>query len=601
MCMQQTPLNRRHSRWLAIIVSLLILPHSEGADSPDLSPTDTTSPRSTLQGFIDSCNEIYETIQRDRFVRRDNPEQRIVARRILDCMDASELPEYAREYRSAEIATCIKEILDRVEIPPYQEIPDAEEIGKLDERLDRWQVPGTRLTIVRMEEGPRKHEYLFSSGTVARSIEYFEDMKNIPYREDGPTTSPGFHEWYVTSAGGPTIGRIVTNLPEWIRTRKLGLAIWKWIGLGLSAVLAIYVIALTYKLQRKYLRKHTAERPLLYCISAFFPLLALSVPFLFKYAIINVVSLRGDWLYAASFIANLAMLVIALVLVFSVVNCITALILSSPKIHPQGLDAQFIRIVSKIAAMTLSVIVFLQIGQYLGIPVTTLLASAGVGGLAVALAAQDTVKNLFGTIMLMADKPFRVGDRIQVDAYDGFVEDIGLRSTRIRLLNGHQVTIPNDTLARGDIENIGRRPYIRRSSCIRFPLDTARQKIERAIEIVRKALQDHEGMHENYPPRVFFDEFNSDSFNMKIIYWYHPANYWDFLAFSEKLNLEIMREFEQEGILFSLPTRIAQTGIDGMIEADASTHPASHSAPAATSRPEPADTPSSINANSDAV
>lgn len=525
----------------------------------NMAPTDTSSPRSTVKGFIDSCNKLYRSVQRDRFIRKEDPEQRIIVRRIIDCLDTSELPEYTREFQSAEVATCIKEILDRVDLPNYDEIPDADEISEREDGLDRWQVPGTRLTITRVDEGPRKHEYLFSTGTDERAIEYFEDVEPLPYRRGSPDISPYFHQWYVTSAGGPAIGRMVAKLPEWMQARKSGLAIWKWIALILSIAISLSLIVWMHYLQRKYTKKFTPERPVLYCLSALFPLIAITIPSIFRYTVINAVTLRGNWLYAVSFGANIVMLLISLALVFSVVNCITALILSSPKINPQGLDAQFIRIVSKIVALSLSVLVFLEVGQHLGIPVTTLLASAGVGGLAVALAAQDTVKNLFGTIMLMADKPFHVGERIQVDTYDGVVEDIGLRSTRIRLLTGHQVTIPNDTLTRGDIENIGRRPYIRRSSSIRFPLHTPQAKIETALEIVLEALNDHEGMREQYPPRVYFDEFNDDSFNLKIIYWYHPANYWDFLAFSERLNLQIMRRFEEEGIEFSLPMRITQT------------------------------------------
>ena len=101
-----------------------------------------------------------------------------------------------------------------------------------------------------------------------------------------------------------------------------------------------------------------------------------------------------------------------------------------------------IRIVTKLAGLAGILVILLEGGQFLGIPITTLLAGAGVGGLAVALAAQDTVKALFGTITLMADKPFRVGERIVFQNYDGVVEEIGLRSTRIRLLTGHQATIP---------------------------------------------------------------------------------------------------------------------------------------------------------------
>jgi MscS family membrane protein len=168
--------------------------------------------------------------------------------------------------------------------------------------------------------------------------------------------------------------------------------------------------------------------------------------------------------------------------------------------------------------------------------------------------------------MLMADKPFRVGERIVAVGYDGVVEEIGLRSTRIRLLTGHQVTIPNDTLACNDVENVGRRPYIRRASNIHIPLDTPREKIEIAVRIIRHALENHEGMPEDMPPRVFFNEFNDDSFNIRVMYWYQPAEYWDYLAFSERLNLEIMRAFEDQQIGFSLPMRVAHATFDDQEE-----------------------------------
>jgi MscS family membrane protein len=185
------------------------------------------------------------------------------------------------------------------------------------------------------------------------------------------------------------------------------------------------------------------------------------------------------------------------------------------------------------------------------------LASAGVGGLAVALAAQDTLKNLFGTLMIMADKPFRVGERIIVGAHDGVVESIGLRSTRIRTrFAGHLISIPNDEMARRDIENLGRRPALFRSANIRIPLDTPREKVESAITLIRATLKNHQGMDPERAPQVFFDEFNDDSFNIRLSYWYHLDEYWDFVAFNEKVNFEIFRAFEDHGIQFSLPFRV---------------------------------------------
>jgi len=190
-----------------------------------------------------------------------------------------------------------------------------------------------------------------------------------------------------------------------------------------------------------------------------------------------------------------------------------------------------------------------------GKELTTLLAGLGIGGLAVALAAQDTLKNFFGSIMIMTDKPFKIGERILVEGYDGVIESIGFRSTRIRTLTGNLVVIPNDKVAQASVENVGKRQSIRRLCNITITYDTSPRKVEKALEILRSILENHEGMHEDFPPRIHFTEFNSDSLNIMMIYWYFPPNYWDFLAFSEKVNLQIMREFEAEGIEFAFPTQ----------------------------------------------
>lgn len=189
-----------------------------------------------------------------------------------------------------------------------------------------------------------------------------------------------------------------------------------------------------------------------------------------------------------------------------------------------------------------------------GKPMGALLAGLGIGGLALALAAQDTLKNLFGGVMIMLDKPFNLGERIVVDGCDGVVEDIGFRSTRIRTLTGHLVTVPNEKMASNRIENIGRRPNIRRLTHIAIPYDTPADKLETALEIIRGILDNHEGMHPDLPPRVNFTEFNDTSLNIMMLYWYHPGDYWTFVAFSETVNLRIMRAFEAEGIEFAFPT-----------------------------------------------
>jgi hypothetical protein len=122
-------------------------------------PADTSSPRATLKSFIDSCNELQQIIQTVRHFDRTSSKHHPLAVRILDCLDLSELPEYAREDIAGESAMLLKEILDRVELPPYDEIPDSKAIEAAGgiEKLSRWQIPGTRLTIARVEEGPSCH------------------------------------------------------------------------------------------------------------------------------------------------------------------------------------------------------------------------------------------------------------------------------------------------------------------------------------------------------------------------------------------------------------------------------------------------------------
>jgi MscS family membrane protein len=190
-----------------------------------------------------------------------------------------------------------------------------------------------------------------------------------------------------------------------------------------------------------------------------------------------------------------------------------------------------------------------------GVEIGPLLASLGIGGLAVALAAKDSIANFFGTLTILFDKPFQVGERIVIDNYDGVVEDVGFRSTRIRLLTGALVTIPNEKVVNSGLENIGKRPNIRWLNNIGITYDTPPEKIERAVAIIREIISDHEGMHPDFPPRVYFNGFNDWSLNILVLAWYHPPEYWDFQEWVQRTCLLITRRFSAEGIDFAFPTR----------------------------------------------
>jgi len=190
-----------------------------------------------------------------------------------------------------------------------------------------------------------------------------------------------------------------------------------------------------------------------------------------------------------------------------------------------------------------------------GIEVGPLLASLGIGGLAIALAAKDSIANFFGTLTILFDKPFRIGERIVIDKYDGVVEQVGFRSTRIRLLTGHLVTIPNEKVVNMGLENVAKRPNIRWLNNIGITYDTPPEKAERAVTIIREILDNHEGIHPDFPPRVFFNGFNDWSLNILVVAWYHPPEYWDFQAWVQRTCVSIMTRFREEGIDFAFPSQ----------------------------------------------
>jgi MscS family membrane protein len=197
-----------------------------------------------------------------------------------------------------------------------------------------------------------------------------------------------------------------------------------------------------------------------------------------------------------------------------------------------------------------------------GVEIGPLLASLGIGGIAIAFAARDSIANFFGTLTILFDKPFQVGERILIDSYDGVIEGVGFRSTRIRTLNGHLVTIPNEKIVNSGLENIGKRPHIRWLTNITITYDTPPDKVEKAVSIIKDILDNHEGMLPDFPPRVYFNGFNDWSLNILVIAWYHPANYWDMQSWLQRTCLDILRRFNDEGIDFAFPSRTVYAAND---------------------------------------
>ena len=223
------------------------------------------------------------------------------------------------------------------------------------------------------------------------------------------------------------------------------------------------------------------------------------------------------------------------------------------------LDDMLVPVIRKSLRITIAIIATIFIAETVvgAGQIKTILLSAGVGGLAIALAAKDTIANFFGSVTIFADRPFQVDELVKIDGHLGPVDEVGFRSTRIRTLQGHLITIPNSVIANSIVENVGRRPFIRRTSNITITYDSGHTKAKRAVEIIKEVLSRVPEVNTDpeRPPRVYFSDFNDWSLNIYMSYWVKPPDYWLYHQVNEQVNLEIMKRFEAEQIEFAFPSQ----------------------------------------------
>ena len=215
------------------------------------------------------------------------------------------------------------------------------------------------------------------------------------------------------------------------------------------------------------------------------------------------------------------------------------------------LDDQLMPIVRKLVKALLWILGIIIGLNNAGFDVAALIAGLGIGGLALALAAQDTVKNIFGGIMVYIDKPFRLQDRINVNGHDGFVEEVGIRSTRIRTLQGRQITIPNGQFSDNAIENITREPSRKIVLNLGLTYETRPEGMEKAMEMLKEIAGNHDSVEGDV--LVSFNSWGDFAMGILFIYYIKPDG--DILQTQTDINMEILRRFNAEGLEFAYPTQ----------------------------------------------
>ncbi|MES9876929.1 MAG: mechanosensitive ion channel family protein [Candidatus Sedimenticola sp. PURPLELP] len=215
------------------------------------------------------------------------------------------------------------------------------------------------------------------------------------------------------------------------------------------------------------------------------------------------------------------------------------------------LDDQLMPILRKGVKMVIWVMAIVIGLNNAGYDVGAVIAGLGIGGLALAMAAKDTVSNVFGGFTIFTDKPFRMKDRVKVAGYDGTIEEIGVRSTRLRTLDGRLVTIPNATFADSAVENVSVEPNRKIVLNLGLTYDTSPEKMKQAMDILRKIGEENENTEEKLV--ISFNGFGDFAMNIMFIYYIRSGA--PIADTQTQMNLAILEQFNANELEFAFPTQ----------------------------------------------
>ncbi|MFH0824572.1 MAG: mechanosensitive ion channel family protein [Pseudomonadota bacterium] len=512
-----------------------------------LAPPDTSSPRATLKTFLDNMNEAVHAY------RSGHREEAVdLAGRASVCLSLEKDPPALRHIMGFRACIYLKETLDRIDIPPDDEIPDAGMVRP--HNVAYWTVPFTEITISAVKEGGRVERFLFTSDTVRNAEKYYNKVKHLPYS----SRSEGAHLVdLLMSSGGIVLSQgFVDRLPSPLKTEIHGQAAWQWVGLVLyfflSAGMVFFLLkygirALAILDERKHSNlKHTVGGlilPVTLILSAkagiWFMVYGLHfinadayVPIAFVFLIISY----GAWIWLTG----------------AVLNRLATVFVSIGGIVPGGVDDQLIRLAFQAITVIIMGVTALHLGDRLGLPTYSLITGLGIGGIAVALAGREALSNIIGTIMIILDRPFKLGDYIVLSEGErGEVAEVGLRSTRIRTRDDILISIPNSVIANAKMINES------------APLTTSRMRIKLSVaygsdlEKVERVLLEVADRNEHVlpepNPRIRFRDFGDSALNFELLCWIDLPELRGPVA--HQLNWDIHEEFRKHGIEMPFPQR----------------------------------------------
>lgn len=491
-----------------VLFVLMLAPQVLGSNEFPLEPPKTSSPRATLESFL-TWSEVFHNAMSAPI--EDPAEVQDALDRAVRCFDLSEIPPTLVSNVGVESVLRLREIFDRIQLPELEDVPDEKAVKA--QSILRWRMPHTEITIGKADENARLGSFLFTPETVDNLDDYYEEVRHLPYK-DGAIQ--GVYEEYLYSSGWLIPDGFISGLPDWMRHGYQGQAIWQWFGLILTLALGFLSLCPLFIRHKNWKKR---ENDGTWGVSRLvFPLFAMGLCLFMEYFLGTQINITGKVLTVVTLGLEALLFLFTAWTILVGGSVAMHVVISSQNIKEEALDADVIKLVSRLVSIVLIFFVFYRAGRYFGLPVTAVFASASIAGVAVAFAARETLANFFGGISIFLDRPFRAGDYIVLDTGErGEVKAVGMRSTRLQTRDDILITIPNSVITNVKIVNQSAPEHNFR---IRIKVNVAYgSDLEQVEEVLMEIAQANQMVMKTPTPRVRLRTFGDYSINFELLVW----------------------------------------------------------------------------------
>lgn len=544
---------QRYLRYILFVsFALAFAVPAAAIDRNPLLAVDASSPRATLQTFQTLAAEVENTVIAMRAAPSAASQAKIyrLMQKLGSLLDLSDIPPASRRDMGRDAIVFLVDVLRRIEVPPLESIPGDDQFPDVTKPAS-WTIPGTEITISRVLSGPKAGKFVFDADTVARVGEFYSLVKNLPLKVPARISNwrmeqLQLHGWMIPSS-------LVEALPAALTVPVFDTPIWKILATVVLFSLMGVLIAIWGRVTKPSPAAHSPKsylQRLLLPAGVLLAVFAASSMNAFQIITVGRVSNAID--FALAVVWYVAAAWAAWMLIFVIIESI----IESPTIPDQSLDANLLRLLGRVLGI-LSVAGIVGYGaQEVGLPVVGVIAGLGVGGLAVALAAQSSIENLIGGLNLYADRPIRVGDFCDYAGIQGHVEHIGLRSTRIRALDRTVTSVPNSLLAKVHITNYALRDQMLFRHTLDLRYETTTAQLRDLANAITSYLDGHPKVVRNVSlPRVRVIGFGDWSMKMEIYAYVNATELPVFLIIQQELAIAIIDLVRQSGADFAFPSQ----------------------------------------------